>query len=321
MPRLLAPEAADLSLLQDRQVAVLGFGPVAAAHALNLRDSGVDVRVGLPPDTRGAARAEMEGLLVVPPEDACAHADVVVLPADEPNGVEDLTALLQGRLEPEDMVVVTAGDPVRFGHLEVPPGVDLVMLRGIGGGDRMRSEYLDGRGVPALVDVVVNATGVAWPVLTAYAAALGALRSGAMVVSAGHEAEATRFATVAVHDAVQRLVEAGYETLTEAGVEPELAYLACLHELKERMDLVWTGGFSAEHGPDGGVGRADAGVVDERVRATLRRVWDEVHHGDGPAADGRDTAPVAPTRRAAADGAHPLEQVGRRVRAMMSWIR
>lgn len=320
MPRLLAPDAADLSLLQDRQVAVLGFGAVAAAHALNLRDSGVDVRVGLPPDSRGAARADMEGLLVVAPEEACAHADVVVVPADEHTDLSGLATVLEGRLDPEDMVLVTAGEPVRYGHLRVPPGVDLVMLRGIGGGERMRSEYLDGRGVPALVDVVVDATGVAWPVLTAYAAALGALRSGAMVVSAAHEAEATRFASLAVHDSVQRLVEAGFETLTEAGVEPELAYLACLHELKERMDLVWAGGFAVEHGPDGGVGRPDGGVVDERVRAALRRIWQDVHDGDG-AAEQPTTAPVAPTRRAAAGAAHPLEQVGRRVRAMMSWIR
>src|SRR5690606_16718058 len=185
--------------------------------------------------------------------------------ADEHTDVAALAAVLDGRLEPEDMVVVTAGEPVRFGRLSVPPGVDLVMLRGVGGGDRMRSEDLDGRGAPALVDGVVDATGMAWPVLTAYAAALGALRSGAVVVTAAQEAEAVRFASLAVHDSVQRLVESGFEVLTGAGIAPEVAYLTCLHELKERIDLVWAGGFAAEHGPDGGARRTDAGVIDAKI--------------------------------------------------------
>src|SRR5690606_38476256 len=128
-----------------------------------------------------------------------------------------------------------------------------------------------------------------------------------------------------LHDSVQRLVEAAFETLTGAGVAPEVAYLTCLHELKERIDLVWAGGFAAEHGPDGGARRTDAGVIDATVRERLGQVWQRVHSGDGATAAEltREAvrASVPDSRRAAAEEAHPLEQVGRRVRSLMSWLR
>lgn len=280
----LDPDSADLTLLQDRQVAVLGFGPLATAHALNLRDSGVDVRVGVPADSRAAGRAEVEGLHVVEAADAVAQADIVVLPTDGPGDVLEAQPLLEESLEPGDLVVVTGGAPVRFGGLTVPAGVDLVVLQEIGGPDRLRGEYLDGRGVPCLVGVETDATGVAWPVLTAYCAALGALRSGALVSSASELAEAAEYADRAVHEPARRLVEEGFDTLVGRGVGEEVAYLVTLHGLKGRVDAACAAGYGTE---------------------------------DVPA----EQVAEAANRRAAAQAAHPLEAVGRRVRAMLSWLR
>ncbi|WP_165700151.1 NAD(P)-binding domain-containing protein [Ornithinimicrobium ciconiae] len=278
----LDPNSADLTLLQDRQVAVLGFGPVGSGHALNLRDSGVDVRVGVPADSRAAARAEIEGILVVEAADAVRQADIVVLPADEALDVATVAPLL-GALEPGDLVLVTGPELVRDG-LTVPEGVDLVLLQGIGGAHRLRDEYLDGRGVPALVAVETDASGFAWPVLTAYSQAVGALRSGALVTSVTELAAATTYAESSVHEPVQALVREGFDALIVQGVSEEVAYLVTLHELRARVDTALVAGF----GPT---------QVSDRQAAAL------------------------PSRRAAAAVAHPIEAVGRRVRALMSWIR
>lgn len=291
---VLDPDSADLTLLQDRQVAVLGFDQMAAAHALNLRDSGVDVRVGTSPDGRGAARAEMEGILVMDPAEAVQHCDVVLVAVggDEGGREHDLAtvqSLLQAHTDTGDLVVVTSGEPVRTGQLTVPDGVDLAMLRSVGDGERVREEYLDGRGCPALVAVARDQSGAAWATLTAYAAAMGALRSGAIVTTLAHEARAARYAEAHVYAPLWTSMEDAFDALVGSGVEPEVAYLAVVHELKTRVDQVYAAGLASQFGPD--------------------------------AQPGSDPADGAQTRRAAHEAAHPLEQVGRAVRAMMSWIR
>ena len=292
MTSVLDPDSADLTLLQDRQVAVLGFDAVAAAHALNLRDSGVDVWVGTAPDSRGAARAETEGLAVATPEDAVARCDIVLVPTGGDSGEHDLTGvqrLVTEHTEPGDLVVVTSAEPVVSGELTVPDGVDLAMLRAVGDGDRVREEYLDGRGCPALVAVGRDGSGAAWATLTAYAAAMGSLRSGAVVTTLEHQADAWRYAEEHVHAPLQRAVEEAFEELVRQGVEEEVAYLAVVHELRTRVEQITQAGFATQHGPDG--------------------------------RPGQDPAAGATSRRAAARAAHPIEHVGRRVRAMMSWIR
>ena len=293
MTSVLDPDTADLTLLQDRQVAVLGFDSLAAAHALNLRDSGVDVLVGITPDSRGAARAEMEGLTVVAPEEAVGRCDIVLVPVQPgQHGEEDLAEvqrLLDEHTEAGDLVVVTSGEPVRTGVLTVAEGVDLAMLRAVGDGDRVREEYLDGRGCPALVAVARDGSGAAWATLTAYAAAMGALRSGAIVTTLAHEARAGRYAEAHVYRPLWASVEAAFDTLVASGVEEEVAYLAVVHELKTRVDQVHAAGLATQYGPD--------------------------------ARPGNGAEAVATSRRAAQRSAHPIEHVGRRVRAMMSWIR
>ncbi|SOC52675.1 hypothetical protein [Ornithinimicrobium cerasi] len=293
MSSVLDPDSADLTLLQDRQVAVIGYDALAAAHALNLRDSGVDVWVGVSPESRLAARAETEGLSVASPEEAARRCDIVLLPGSVERHGEYDTAALRGLVaehtEPGDLVIVTSAGIVREAGLAVPEGVDLAMLKAVGDGDRVRDEYLDGRGCPALVAVARDGSGAAWATLTAYAAAMGALRSGAIVTTLAHDAEAVAYAEAHLHAPVQRMVERAFEELVARGVEEEVAYLAVVHGLKERVDQIVDGGFATQHGPDG--------------------------------RPGSDPASGATSRREAARAAHPLERVGRRVRAMMSWIR
>lgn len=284
---LLPPDSADLTLLQDRQVAVLGYGPTAASHALNLRDSGVDVRIGLSPDSRAAGRAEVEGLLVVEVEAACRQADLVLLPADD--GIDHAAVVpgLQALLEPGDMLLLTGIRDLATWAQAVPAGVDVAVLQSIGGPERARTEYLDGRGAPCLTAVHTDATGVAWAVLTAYAQALGALRSGAIRTTVAELGEA---ATVGrdVHERVFGQVREGFDSLVGAGITPAVAYLAVVEGLKERVDAVHDSGYAAQYGPGG-----------------------DAAGGVGPGA----------SRRAANEDAIELERVGRQVRALMSWIR
>jgi ketol-acid reductoisomerase len=287
--RLLDPDSADLTLLQDRQVAVLGYDAMAAAHALNLRDSGVDVRVGIDPDSRAAGRAELDGLMVLSPTEAVAACDIVLLAAED-GAVPGLTGaalqtLLEEHTEPGDMVIVTGAT----GPPSVPDGVDLAMLAAVGDGDRVREEYLDGRGSPALVAIARDESGAAWATLTAYAAAMGSLRSGAVITTLEHQSLAQDLSERRVHMPLLQALTDTFDELVQQGVEEEVAYLAVVHDLKTRVDAIYVAGLAAQHGPDG-------------------------HPGDQPL-DG------ARSRREAARAAHPLERVGQRVRAMMSWIR
>lgn len=285
----LDPSSADLTLLQDRQVAVLGFDAMGAAHALNLRDSGVDVWVGIDPDSRLAARAEVEGLPVALPEEAVARCDILLVPSlgHGDDGPRTVTRLVQEHSEPGDLVIVTTATAVHDGLLTVPEGVDLAMLRSIGSGDRVREEYLDGRGCPALVAVARDDSGAAWATLTAYAAAMGALRSGAVVTTIDRESIAMASAQDRIQRPLQEALESAFEDLTERGVEPEVAYVALVHELKTQVDQIYAAGFATQHGPSGQSG---------------------------------DHQTVS-SRREAAAGAHPLEHAGRRVRSMTSWLR
>lgn len=289
---VLDPDSADLTLLQDRQVAVLGYDAVAEAHALNLRDSGVDVWVGTDPESRRAASAEMEGLAVTMPPEAVARCDIVLVPtppAPDPAHLGTVQELLDSGIEPGDLVVVTSGSLVHAGGLRVPEGADLAMLQAIGDGERIREEYLDGRGCPALVAVARDGSGAAWATLTAYAAAMGALRSGAIVTTLEHEAQAREHADRRVFAPLSVAVANAFDELVRSGVEEEVAYLAVVHDLRGRVEQIYQAGFATQYGPDG--------------------------------RPGADPAAGATSRRDAQRAAHPIEHVGRRVRAMMSWIR
>lgn len=305
------PAEQEPGVVRDALVGVLGFGAVLAAHALNVRDRGVEVLVGVAAEGRAAARVAEEGLSRVDPAELLHRADILVV---EPE---------QGRLEAETLrqlpagrVLVLADSVVPAAAEELPEGVDVLLVRSIADAERLRQECLDGRPPPVVAAVHRDATGRAEEVLAGYTAALGCVRSGVTRTTLERDVRSRGFAGEVIHDGVRQLLEVGFEVLTEQGVEPEVAYLAVVHELQEQLAAVGVSGFAAAYGPDGGAHRAPLWSAEE-LRRRLQSAWQEQHRDTPHRVDNA----VAGSRAAARRAAHPLEQVGRRVRALMGWVR
>jgi ketol-acid reductoisomerase len=319
---------ADLSLLQDRTVAVLGYGSQGHAHALSLRDSGIDVVVGLPPASKSRVKAEEQGLRVVTPADAVAAADVIMVLA--PDTVQ--RSLYAEAIEPH----LTAGKALLFGHgfnirygLVTPPAdVDVAMVAPKGPGHLVRRQFVDGKGVPVLVAIEQDATGNAFALALAYAKAIGGTRAGAIRTTFQEETETDLFGEQAVLcGGVTSLVQAGFEVLTEAGYAPETAYFECLHELKLIVDLMYEGGiarmrYSVSDTAEYGDYSRGPRVIDARVKEEMRRILAEVQSGEFArewiAED--DAGRPNFTKWRAESAAHPIEETGRKLRGMMSWV-
>ncbi len=329
MAELYHDDDADLSLVQDRHVAVLGYGSQGSAHALSLRDSGVDVRVGLPEGSRSRPAAEAEGLRVLSPYDACEEADLVVVLA--PNHVQ--RSLYREALAPnlvdDDALLFADGFNIRFGFVEPPPGVDVCMVSPKGPGHLVRREFCDGRGVPVLVAVEQDASGSAWPLTLSYAKAIGGLRAGGLETTFAEETETDLFGAQAVlFGGVSQLLVAGFETLTEAGYQPEVAYFECLHELKLVVDLMCETGIASSRcsvSDTAHYGGAVSGprVLDASVKARMREVLEDIRSGAFAArlvADQDAGAPELATSPAEAEQ-HPIEATGRELRQLMRWVR
>src|SRR5438309_1299321 len=237
--------AADLSLVQGRRVAVIGYGSQGHAHALSLRDSGVDVRIGLPEDSKSRAAAESEGLRVLSPYDACAEADLVMVLAPDTAQRGLYAEAIEPNLRDGDALFFAHGFNIRFGYITPPQGVDVCMVAPKGPGHLVRRQYVDGRGVPCLVAVEQDATGNAEKLALSYAKGIGGTRAGALKTTFTEETETDLFGEQAVLcGGASALVQAGFETLVEAGYQPEVAYFECLHELKLIVDLMYEGGLS-----------------------------------------------------------------------------
>ena len=238
---------ADLSVIQGRNVAVLGFGSQGHAHALSLRDSGVDVRVGLPEGSKSRAKAEAQGLRVLTPYEACEEADVIVVLAPDPAQRSLYKEAIEPNLVDGDALVFGHGFNIRFGYIKPPAGVDVFMVAPKGPGHLVRREFSEGRGVPVLVAVEQDATGKAWDLALSYAKGIGGLRAGGIKTTFTEETETDLFGEQAVLcGGVSALIQAGFETLTEAGYQPEVAYFECLHELKLIVDLIYEGGIAKQ---------------------------------------------------------------------------
>ncbi|MEX2486617.1 MAG: ketol-acid reductoisomerase [Nitriliruptoraceae bacterium] len=319
---------ADLSLIQGHKVAVLGYGSQGHAHALNLRDSGVDVRVGLRPDSASRSKAEDEGLRVLDTNDAAAEADVIVVLAPDTHQKGMWEQGLAEAVEPGNALVFGHGFNIHFGFIEAPEGVDVFLVAPKSPGHIARRMYEQGQGVPGLVAVHQDASGNALALATSYAAGVGLTRAGVLQTTFAEETETDLFGEQAVLcGGISELVMAGFDTLTEAGYQPEAAYFECLHELKLIVDLMYEGGISwmrysvsdtAEYGDYVSGPR----VINDQSRQAMRDILAEIRDGSFARTfmaeiegGGENFAKMR-----AAGRSHPVEVVGSQLRDMMPFI-
>ncbi|MCL1840837.1 MAG: ketol-acid reductoisomerase [Propionibacteriaceae bacterium] len=328
MATMFYDQDADLGLIQQRKVAVIGYGSQGHAHALNLRDSGVDVRVGLQPGSKSIAKAEDAGLRVLTPREATREADLIMILAPDQVQRTLYANEIAPELKPGDALFFAHGFNIRFGYITAPEGVDVCMVAPKGPGHLVRREYADGRGVPMLIAVEEDATGQAWPLAMSYAKAIGGLRAGGLKTTFTEETETDLFGEQAVLcGGLSHLILAGFETLVEAGYQPESAYFECLHEMKLIVDLIYEGGiakmrWSVSDTAEYGDYMSGPRVIDSHVKETMKQVLTEIQDGTFAKkfiADQDAGAPQFKQERATAE-AHPIEKVGHELRGLMSFI-
>jgi len=319
---------ADLSIIQGRKVAILGYGSQGHAHALSLRDSGVDVRVGLPEGSKSRAKAEAEGMRVVTPAVAVAEADLIMVLAPDPAQRRLYAESIEPNLKAGDAIFFGHGFNIRYGYIKPPANVDVAMVAPKGPGHLVRREYVAGRGVPVLVAVEQDATGNAWELALSYAKGIGGLRAGGIKTTFTEETETDLFGEQAVLcGGASQLVMYGFETLIEAGYQPEVAYFECLHELKLIVDLMYEGGiakqrWSVSDTAEYGDYVSGPRVIDESVKANMKAVLTDIQNGafaERFIADQDAGAPEFKALRAKGEQ-HPIEATGRDLRALMSWV-
>jgi len=319
---------ADLSLIQGRTVAVIGYGSQGHAHALSLRDSGVDVRVGLAEGSKSRAKAEAEGLRVVTPAEAAAEADFVVVLTPDQTQRGLYADAIEPNLAEGDVLLFAHGFNIRYGYITPPATADVVMVAPKGPGHLVRREYVDGRGVPVIVAVEQDASGEAWQLALSYAKAIGGLRAGGIRTTFTEETETDLFGEQAVLcGGASALVQAGFETLVEAGYQPEVAYFECLHELKLIVDLMYEGGiakqrWSVSDTAEYGDYVSGPRVVDARVKENMKAVLSDIQDGTFAKrfiAD-QDAGKPEFTRLRKQGEEHPIEATGRELRGLMSWV-
>ncbi|MCG8419355.1 MAG: ketol-acid reductoisomerase [Proteobacteria bacterium] len=319
---------ANLDLIKAKRVAVIGYGSQGHAHALNLRDSGVDVRVGLRPDSKSRDSARADGVEVLGLADAAAWADVVMILAPDTRQPALYREHIAPGLKAGDTLMFAHGFNIRFGTIEPPADVDVSMIAPKSPGHRVRETYLDGAGTPCLLAVHRDASGSARDLALSYAMALGGTRAGTLETTFAEETETDLFGEQAVLcGGVSALVKAGFETLVEAGYQPEIAYFECLHELKLIVDLMYRGGLNymrysvsdtAEHGDYTGGPR----VVTDATRAEMKKMLGEIQDGTYATAWIEENAKGRPffreTRRREQE--QPIEVVGAKLRHMMPFL-
>jgi ketol-acid reductoisomerase len=322
-------EDADLSIIQGRKVAIIGYGSQGHAHALNLRDSGVDVRVGLKEGSPSRAKAEAEGLRVVTVAEAVKEATVIMLLAPDHVQRHIYTESILPNLKKGDALFFGHGFNIRFGYIKPTADIDVCMVAPKGPGHLVRREYAAGRGVPVIVAVEQDSTGSAWPLTLSYAKAIGGLRAGGILTTFTEETETDLFGEQAVLcGGASQLVMYGFETLVEAGYQPEVAYFECLHELKLIVDLMYEGGiakqrWSVSDTAEFGDYVSGPRVIDARVKENMKAVLADVQSGAFAKRFIDDQEAGAPEFKAlrAKGEVHIIEGVGRELRKMFSWMK
>ena len=326
--RMYYDEDADPRALEGARIAILGYGSQGHAHALNLRDSGHDVRVGLKESSGSRAAAHDEGLRVVTPAEAAAEADVImVLTPDTGQRALYDEAIAPG-LRPGNMLMFAHGFNIRFGLINAPEGVDVSMVAPKGPGHLVRSTYVAGQGVPNLFAVHQDATGTARARTLAYARGIGGTRAGVLETTFAEETETDLFGEQAVLcGGVSSLVKAGFATLVDAGYQPELAYFEVMHELKLIVDLMYQGGlsymrYSVSDTAEYGDYTSGPKVIDERVRATMRSLLSDIQDGTFARRWIEENEAGRPNFVEWRDEElhQPIEQVGADLRAKMAWL-
>ena len=320
---------ADLARLLDKKIAIVGYGSQGHAHALNLRDSGVkNVAVALRPGSATAKKAEAEGLKVMTVAEAAAWADLIMMLAPD----EHQAAIYKHEIAPHirdgAALLFAHGLNIHFALIEPKPSIDVFMIAPKGPGHTVRSEYQRGGGVPCLIAVHQNASGGALDLGLAYASAIGGGRSGIIETNFREECETDLFGEQAVLcGGLVELIRAGFETLTEAGYAPEMAYFECLHEVKLIVDLIYEGGianmnYSISNTAEYGEYVTGPRIITPETKAEMKKVLEDIQSGrfvrDFMAENAVGQPSFKATRRRAAE--HPIEEVGARLRAMMPWI-
>jgi ketol-acid reductoisomerase len=320
---------ADLSLIQGKKVAVIGYGSQGHAHSLNLKDSGVSVRVGLSATSRSRAKAQAAGLEVGDPAEVAKWADVIMMLVPDTTAARLYTDAVEPNLAPGKMLMFAHGFNIRFGTIKVRPDVDVTMVAPKSPGHRVRELYVEGAGTPALFAVQQDATGQARALTLSYAKGIGVTRAGVIETTFTEETETDLFGEQAVLcGGVSALVKAGFETLVEAGYQPEVAYFECLHELKLIVDLMYQGGlnymrYSVSDTAEQGDYTAGPRVITDQTKAEMKKILDDIRSGKWAAAWVEENATGRKTFEATrkAERAHQIEKVGANLRAMMPFLR
>src|SRR5947209_8688903 len=320
---------ADLSIIQGKKVAIIGYGSQGHAHALNLQDSGVSVRVGLPATSRSRAKAQAAGLTVGDVGDVSKWADVVMILIPDTAQGAVYRDEIEPNLAPGNMLMFAHGFNIRFGTIVVRADVDVSMVAPKSPGHRVRELFVEGAGTPALFAIEQDATGHARALTLSYAKGIGVMRAGVIETTFAEETETDLFGEQAVLcGGVSALIKAGFETLVEAGYQPEIAYFECLHELKLIVDLIYQGGLNymrysvsdtAEHGDYTGGPR----IVTAETKQEMKRVLDEIRSGHYARGWIDENASGRPwfNRRRREERAHQIEKIGAELRALMPFLR
>jgi ketol-acid reductoisomerase len=319
---------ADLSIIQGRKVAVIGYGSQGHAHSLSLRDSGVDVVVGLQEGSKSRPKAEEQGLRVMTPAEAAAWGDVIMILAPDTAQRKIYAESIAPNLTAGKALFFGHGLNIRFGLIKPPADVDVAMVAPKGPGHLVRRQYVDGKGVPALIAVEQDATGGAQALALSYAKAIGGTRAGVIKTTFKEETETDLFGEQAVLcGGTAALVQTGFEVLTEAGYAPEIAYFECLHELKLIVDLMYEGGisrmrYSVSDTAEFGDYVSGPRVINASVKEEMKKILAEIQSGEFTKHLISDDEAGGPElRKYREQGAeHPIEVTGKKLRGMMSWV-